>query len=261
MNPFKRIFLFLFVTFIIAISCGLWWISNNYVVPILMYHQVDYASPKKPDTVSPELFEHHLALLSEHNYNVISMDEFVEATLNQERFPRNTIVITFDDGYENNYTYAFPVLKMYDMPAIIFMPSHQIGNEGQLNLEQLKEMINESKITIGSHTRFQKYLPSISGQELEDEIFLSKEKLEEVLGVPIKHFAYPIGGFTPEAKKLVQKAGYLSASTTNRGVDPSNQDIFELNRVRMSDNDTNDFVTRIKFSGYYNVFRKLKKPY
>jgi len=119
----------------------------------------------------------------------------------------------------------------------------------------------EQDIDIGSHTRHHAYLPELSRKEQEDEIKKSKWKLERNLGKRIEYFSYPIGGFSELIKKLVKEAGYKGACATNRGYDRLNKDVFELNRVRFSDNDNRDDILWIKLSGYYNLFREARKPY
>ncbi|MCR4336920.1 MAG: polysaccharide deacetylase family protein, partial [Candidatus Omnitrophica bacterium] len=88
-----------------------------------------------------------------------------------------------------------------------------------------------------------------------------KRILEQELGVPIDHFTYPIGGFNREIQEIVKKAGYQSACTTNRGYERSNKDLYALRRIRLSNDNTSDFLLRVKLSGYYNLTRKLKFPH
>jgi len=260
MSAIKRFFLYFFVIFLLVTSFFLLWISNRYVVPIMMYHNVNYTDVPKANTVSPENFERQMAYLKEHRYHVLSLDELVDKIKNGKRISRRSVVITFDDGYEDNYSYAFDILQKYQFPAIIFVPSDLVGTEGHLVWGQIEEM-HKNGIDIGSHTRFHKYLPDLSFEEQKDEIIESKRILEEAFGSEIKHFAYPIGGFSDQIKRLVKEAGYQSACATNRGYDRTNEDVYELNRIRFGDKDINDFVLWAKLSGYYNTFRKTKSPY
>jgi len=259
MSPIKRFFITLFFIFILASSGFLLWISNKYVVPIMMYHNVNYADEPKANTVSPENFERHMAFLKEHNYQVLSLDDLVEKIKSGKRISHKSVVVTFDDGYEDNYSYAFDILQKYEIPATIFIPSDLIGTKGYLVWDQVKEMLGQG-IHFGSHTRHHTYLPNIPAAGQKEEIEGSKHILEEELGVEINHFAYPIGGFSEQIKGMVREAGYKSACATNRGYDRMNKDVFELNRIRFGDNDGNDFVLWAKLSGYYNTFRKPKSP-
>ncbi len=99
------------------------------------------------------------------------------------------------------------------------------------------------------------------GKALLEEVNGSKDWLEQELGVIKADFAYPAGGFTDEVKRVVQEAGYESACTTNRGYDRFNHDVYELKRVRFSDQDDRIDYLWMKLSGFYNLFRAPKRPY
>lgn len=260
MFRFKKYFVGFAVLCIVIIGGFLFWLSGHYVVPIMMYHNVDFTEELKSNTVSPQNFERQMAYLKDHRYHVLSFDELVQLTVSSQPLPRKSVVITFDDAYEDNYIYAFEILKKYGYPAIIFSPSDLIGQKGHLNWKQVSEMI-KSGITFGSHSRFHTYLPDLSVEKQRDEIIRSKKILEEHLGMAVDYFAYPIGGFSESIKQIVKEAGYKGAAATNRGYDRFNKDVFELNRIRFSDKDDRNDYLWIKLSGYYNLFRATKNPY
>jgi len=236
------------------------WLSNQHVVPIMMYHNVANSETLKANTVSPQRFERHMEYLKQHRFNVIGFDLLVLNLRENKPLPKKSVVITFDDGYEDNYTNAYPILKKYGYPAIMFIPSDLIGNEGYLTWGQVREMAANG-ITFASHSRHHEYLPDLPEHVQRDEIYESKRILEQRLGRPINYFAYPIGGFNDTIKKMVRNAGYIAAVTTNRGFDRRNKNVYELNRIRFSDKDDRDSYLWIKLSGYYNVFREPKKPH
>lgn len=261
MSPTKRFLLTFILIFIVTFSCVSLWVSRRYIVPIMMYHHVNESIETEPMIVSADLFRWQMEYLREHRFRVISLDRFVDAKINGRKIPKKSVVITFDDGFEDNYTYAYPILKEFGFPATIFVPSSQLGLDGQMTLEQLKEMAADDLITIGSHTREHLYLPDLEPPEQKTEILGSKEELEKLLNIEVDHFAYPVGGFDETSKKFVKESGYKSASTTNRGSDRLNNDLFEINRIRFSNKDSSEPILWMKLSGYYNVFRKLKSPY
>lgn len=226
----------------------------------MMYHNVDDTDELKLNTVSPQRFEWHMAYLKKHGFHVLGLEELVQLTGSGGPLPKKSVVITFDDGYEDNYVHAFKILKKYGYPAIIFVPSDLVNEEGYLNWAQMREMI-KNDIMIGSHTRRHAYLPDLSAEEQWDEIAASQKILETNLGVPIDYISYPIGGFSEPIKQLVKDAGYKGAAATNRGYDRLNKDVFELNRIRFSDKDYRIDYLWMKLSGYYNLFRKAKAPY
>jgi peptidoglycan/xylan/chitin deacetylase (PgdA/CDA1 family) len=231
----------------------------RYVAPIMMYHHVDDTHIDQANYVTPQRFEEHLRFLKENKYNVVSLGELVRLIKQKAPIPHKTVAITFDDGYANNYHHAYPLLKKYNFPATIFVPSDSIGQKGRLSLDQIKEM-HKHNITIGSHTRHEAYLPDQDAQTLDGEIRQSKSLLENMLQAEVVFLAYPTGGFTDEVKAMTRTAGYTAACTTNRGYDKSNQDVFELNRIRFSNADNSPVILWAKLSGYYNMFRDCKHP-
>lgn len=259
MFKFKRVIYSAFILIVLASNLFFLWVSNHYVVPIIMYHSVGYAGEDKPNFVRPDHFEYQMAYLREHQFDVVTLGDYLNHIKGIKRLMKKSVVLTFDDGFVDNYTNAFEILKKYDYPAVMFVPSDYINMEGRLTLAQLKEMIKD-KIDIGSHTRHHVYLPDKSQEVIEDEVIESKRILESKLGTKVDFFAYPIGGFNEEVKKVVKLAGYRGATATNRGYDPGNRDLFELNRIRLSNKDVRDHILWMKFSGYYNLLRGRKNP-
>ncbi|MCD4780571.1 MAG: polysaccharide deacetylase family protein [Candidatus Omnitrophica bacterium] len=255
----KLFFIFFLLIFIAGASAAYFWISPQYVVPIMMYHQVEAIDHHEANWVQPVHFEQQMEYLSRYKYNVISLSELIDTIGQNKVLPRNTVVITFDDGYKNNYTNAFPILKKYQFPATVFMPSDKVGLEGRLSYKEIQEMLAHH-VDFGSHTRTESYLPDLDKEQWVKEIEQSKNILDQLLGKNIDLFAYPIGGFSNEIKQLVKDSGYKGACTTNRGYDRYNRDVYELNRIRFSSKDDSSFVLWAKLSGYYNLFRKLKNP-
>lgn len=249
------------VVLIIGILAGvLGFIAPKYhVVPIVMFHRVEAVGEYKPNSINPKTFEFQMEYLAQHQYNVIPLSELVEAIRSNKQLPPKTAVITFDDGTEDNYTIAFPVLKKYNFPATIFMVSGFIDHEGFLKKTQILEM-KDSVINFQSHTKTHAYLPEILPENQRREIFDSKRDLEKVLGMPVDYFSYPVGGYSEDIVKLLQEAGYKGAVTTNRGLGRFNKNVYELKRVRLGERDTSGFALWAKLSGYYNLLRKTKNP-
>ncbi|MBU0469751.1 MAG: polysaccharide deacetylase family protein [Candidatus Omnitrophica bacterium] len=256
----KKFFLIVFIVFLFVFSSILLWVSTNYSVPIIMYHNVGVGDKYENIWVTVDNFDKQLNFLERHKYNVISMDKLIDMISKDVAIPRNTAVLTFDDGEVNNFVNALPVLKRHGLTATFFVPPAKIGKKGRLSWEQLRTM-HEGGMDIGSHGYNEAYLPDLPEAEQKNEIFKSKEILEKMLGSKVNHISYPVGGFSEQIKTIVKEAGYTSASTTNRGTDYRNKDVYELNRIRLSNKDDNDFLLWIKFSGYYNVFRKGKNPH
>jgi len=260
MRPIKKFLTGLAVLTALVALIFTFWMRDRYVVPVMTYHNVsDAVSGRSLNNVTPKSFAWQMKFLKRHRYNVISFDDLVDGLKKGRVFARDTVVIQFDDGNEDNYTNAFPVLKKYHFPAMEFLVSDKVGTPGFLTWDQAKEM-DAHGFKAGAHTRHHVYLPDVSPDAARDEIFGSKKIIEEHLGHTIDYFCYPFGGFTEEVQGVVQEAGFKAAVTTNRGEDRLNRDLFALRRVRMKNSD-NTLVLWAKLSGYYNFFRKSKDAY
>jgi len=237
-------------------------IRQQYVIPILMYHLVNSnASPDDKLTVSVDIFERQMRFLKDHRYNVVSLEEAASLIRDKKKVPPKTIALTFDDGYKDNYTHAFPILKKYNLPATIFVIINEMDRpqNDRLSWDEIKTMRDSGIITFGSHTLTHPYLIKVDSEpELRRQIFDSKKILEEKLGIPVNAFSYPAGGFNSHVRQLVVEAGYKLAVASNPGKKFSNKDIFVLKRLRISSNAGNLLVFWIETSGYYNFIRELK---
>jgi peptidoglycan/xylan/chitin deacetylase (PgdA/CDA1 family) len=221
-----------------------------------MHHDFNY---RVGIAITPENFEMQMHYLKDKHYNVISLDKLVEGIGKGTNFSHNTVVITMDDGYKDNFIYAYPVLKRYGFPAMIFLIANKIGTDGNLmNWDEVKEMYKDN-ISFGGHTKNHVPLSTIKEKDtLWDEISGCKKVIEEHIGKHIDYFSYPYGSFTEEGKKVVKEAGYKGACATNLGHDKLNRaDLYELNRISVRNRD-NSFSLWAKLSGYYNLFRKRK---
>lgn len=254
-----KVFLIVSVLFIALSGSFLFWASDKYVVPIMMYHNVSSSDQPRMNSVTPENFAKQMAYLHKHGYRVVPFSELVNSITEKKTLPKKSVVITFDDGFEDNYTNAFPVLKEYHFPAIIFVVTDIVGKSGFLTWEQIKEM-EKFDISFGSHTRLHAYLPSLDKAEQRNQIRGSKEILEQQLGHQIEYFAYPSGGFNDSILSVLKEAGYKAACTTNRGYRRLNDDPYMIKRIRFGNNDNSDIILWAKLSGYYQVFKKWRNP-
>ncbi|MCM8760762.1 MAG: polysaccharide deacetylase family protein [Candidatus Omnitrophica bacterium] len=241
---------------IVIVAALLLSLKNAYVLPILMYHSIDDNTRLSKLSVSPESFERQMKFLKDHRYNVISVEKAVSYIQNKERVPPKTIAITFDDGFYNNYKYAYPVLKKYGIPATIYVIVGKIGQPGYLGWKEIKEMSDSGLITIGSHTISHLWLPTMNTERLKSELNDSKKILEDKLGKPVKELCYPVGAHDERVKTCARQAGYACALATNPGRFAPNDDIYAIKRVRISRTSNNLFVFWIETSGYYTWIKE-----
>ena len=228
-------------------------LKSQYALPILMYHHVGEPRDLSGLNVSAETFERQMEFLKIHHIHVLSLEEVARRVRMHEALPMNAVVITFDDGYLDNIENAFPILKKMGFPATIFMITENIGRPGWLSDEDLR-ILDESGISIGSHTVHHAYLPDLIGDQISKELRDSKQTLEAILGRPVTLLSYPAGGWNPAARQAADDAGYLGAVTTNHGKGPA--DFLALWRVKISEGRGSLFNFWIKTSGFYHLGKK-----
>jgi peptidoglycan/xylan/chitin deacetylase (PgdA/CDA1 family) len=239
------------------------YLRGKYVAPILMYHCViPNADPANRMAVTDKAFARQMRFLREHHYNVLPLAELADLIRKKEKIPPRSIAVTFDDGYKDNYAYAFPVLKKYRIPATIFIIINDVGLPHKLNWQEIKEMQDSGLVAFGSHTLGPEPLVNIvSAAELRRQVFESKRILEERLGREVGIFSYPEGRFNYGIRKLVIEAGYKTAVATNPGRDYPDDDSFALKRMRITASADNLFVFWLEASGYYSFLREWKYQY
>lgn len=231
-------------------------LSAGYAVPILMYHHIDERDREWKLSVSPASFARQMEFLKAHRYRVLSLDAYADILSAGKRPPKKSVVITFDDGYDNNFVNAYPVLRKMGFPAVIFYQLNGLGRPGYLTQEDMA-ILSENGVEIGSHTLTHAFLPGLKTEELKREIADSKTELEKILGRPVRLFSYPGGGYTPEAAQMVREAGYGAAVATNTGpLEP--KDVFTLRRIRVSRTSDNLFVYWLVCSGFYHWIEAIR---
>jgi len=227
--------------------------------PILGYHRVGTFKGDHVPTVSPETFERQLRFLGRYRYRVLSVRDMAEYLDRGESVPGRSVAITFDDGYEETFTVAWPILKRFGFPAAVFVTPTEVGLPGFATWDQIIAMGRDGMV-VGCHTMSHAYLPLTDADQLAREIMEAKRVIEERLGAPIEYLSYPVGGFSPEIQELVRRAGYRAAFTTNRAWSRRAVDRFALRRVKITERDGHPLIFWAKVSGYYDAFRRLEQP-
>jgi peptidoglycan/xylan/chitin deacetylase (PgdA/CDA1 family) len=208
-------------------------------VPIFIYHSVrphiDGENPEQDAyDVTPELLEQQLQYLKENNYTTISLDDLHDYLVNGVTPALKPVILTFDDGWHNQYVNAFPLLKKYGMTGTFYVYTNVVGKNHFLTWDEIQEM-DHAGMTIGSHTKTHPYLSSLSDSQLREEIIDSKKILEDKLGKPVNHFASPFGYTSDKVVSIIKEAGYSTARTTYRGTYHTTKDLFTLRGILVSD--------------------------
>lgn len=242
-----------------ALCLGAFWLYlwSHYEVPILMYHTLDASRVSDYAAVSAQHFYEQMAFIKKRGYRVISLEDYCRMVKNRQPYAHDLVVITFDDGFKDNVR-AAEILQKFDFPATIFLVTDKIGTDFHLSAEDIRAILRNSRVGIGSHTLTHRSLYMLDGQTQRSEIAGSKEKLQAMFGHKITTITYPGGGYNNETIRLARDADYLCACTTNRGFSRT-RELFALRRIKVTDRDT-EFSLWAKLSGFYNLFRRLRKP-
>ena len=146
--------------------------------------------------------------------------------------PQKPIVLTFDDGYRDFYTDVFPILKKYNVKAVVFVVPNFLGLPNNLDTWMLAEIAKSGLVEIGAHTMNHAYLSGLPLARVKFEVEESKKTLEKILGVKVVSFAYPYGAFDNKTIDVVKKAGFRSAVTEISGTFTLDVNRFFLYRIR-----------------------------
>lgn len=178
-------------------------------VPI-MYHLIMEEPYSKWDNlfVKPGDFESHLAKFIEEDYDFIFADEY-------KIHDGKSVVITFDDGYEDNYTTMFPILQKYNAKATIFIVEKMIGTDGYMNEDQIREMSDSGLVHFGCHTSSHVEIPALKEESIRKELESCNARIEQITAKPCRTFAYPAGKYDDKSKSIVSE--YFDSAFTTKG--------------------------------------------
>lgn len=209
-------------------------------VPILMYHYVSVppegADPYRINlSISPDRFHEQMAWLKDNGYETISLYDLVYAlNTGQPELPEKPVIVTFDDGYIDNYENAFPVLYDLSFTATFFILTDvvDLGTDGYMTWDQLAEM-KESGMDVEVHGRWHEGMANRSYDWLVFHLLGPAETIEATLGYRPRLLAYPSGSYDAYTIEIARQAGYWAAVTTASGREQEKDRIFELQRVRV----------------------------
>lgn len=231
----------------IVVFLGCWTISSYYKiggVSVMNYHAVNDISHSSL-VVTTSDFRDDMKYLANNGYTSITMDELYNYLVHNESLPDKPVLITFDDGYTDNYTNAFPILKEYHMQATLFMIGDAIGTDRFLSAEQLKEM-DANGFHIEAHTYSHKRLTNLDDMTLQADLAKSRTILESLLQRPIRYLAYPQGFNNELVQQRTKDAGYLMAFTVAPGTVKPGDNLFALNRLSIFEGLDHWWILRLR---------------
>jgi len=233
--------------------------SAKNAVPVLNYHQINDRD-ENALTVHTDQFEAQMKYLADNGYHTITPEDMVDAWENGKELPDKPVIITFDDGYADNYRNAYPILKKYNLQGTIFLISDYVSTyPNYLTWTQAEEMQESGLINFESHTLSHEQLDSTSPEETWNQVDGSKKALEWRLRKEINFLAYPCGSYDEELQRMVKEAGYQGAFTVNYGLADKQDNRYLLDRVPIF-GCTNHTLMRFKMRlNYTPIFAPLAR--
>ena len=233
-------------------------VANGPKILVLNYHQVN--NNFNPLAVPVNAFADQMNYLVDNGYIAITPDELASGLAGEISLPEKPVMITFDDGYIDNYTNAFPILRALGLRATVFMVPGFVGKPQYMNWEQLKEM-EKSGINVQSHTMNHMKLEELPDDEIRNELLNSKLALEENLGHPVEFLAYPTGTYNLHIAGIARDAGYKGAFTVKYGNVDLGSNMYALERVPIfqTENTMKNFFERVEYRQSFEEFGWIKK--
>ncbi|NLD87973.1 MAG: polysaccharide deacetylase family protein [Clostridiales bacterium] len=217
-------------------------------VPILMYHAVNEKPwGLKELFMRPSDMEAQIKYLAENGFNTVTFEDLP----NIDKIEK-PVMLTFDDGYEDNYTDLFPILKKYNAKATIFVITDSVGGKNMLTAEQIKEMSDSGLVSIQSHTSTHPSMVSLKETALLRELNDSKMNLARLTGKIPFVLAYPNGEFN-QAVTVAMEEYYEYGLKKQGGIYVTDDKPYEINRIRVSRSTTlSTFKSLVKSAGNIN---------
>ena len=216
---------------------------NEVIVPILLYHHIGIPQNESLYYISPFEFERQMYLLREWGYQTISVELLVRAIKEGAELPPKPIILTFDDGSETVFTNALPILQKYGFTGNAYIVYNYVGINAYMNAEQIRALY-AAGWEIGSHSLSHVDLTVRTDRQI-DEIVDSRTKLQALLGLPIRTFAYPFGAYDKDALHYVHFAGYSAAMGLANDTLQGNKNLFYLYRMVVNGNQNLESFARL----------------
>ena len=221
-------------------------------ITVLNYHKVDNMDISL--SVTPADFTEQMRYLAENDYKTIDIEEFYAGLTGEKELPNNPVLITFDDGYKDNFVNAYPILQKFGFKATVFVISDFVGLKNYMTWDDLREM-SANGISIESHTATHKSLTDLTDEQLKQELAESKKRIESELHREVNFLAYPTGAYNLHIAGLVKDAGYKAAFTVKYGNVDGASNVYAIERVPIfhTENTMKSFRERLIYTPLFSA--------
>lgn len=207
-------------------------------IPILYYHHIQpytdaVGKGQTSLTVDSSVFDSQMADLSQNGFHTVSADELANALRTHTNLPPKTVVITIDDGYKDNFTYAFPILQKYGLKANVMIATGLMEGPDMLSWNDLRTMVSSGVFNAYDHTWSHAALAGASFDKVQAEVITAKKELEDQLGKPVNIFTYPYGSHDDRVAEILVQDGFIAAFSTIAGETQCESFIMSLHRTRI----------------------------
>ncbi|OPZ82763.1 MAG: Poly-beta-1,6-N-acetyl-D-glucosamine N-deacetylase precursor [bacterium ADurb.Bin429] len=231
--------------------------THDFAVPVLMYHRVCELTPREARsplmrdlTVPPVDFAWQMQYLRDNEFTIISVEDVERALRERLPLPVKAVAVTMDDGYRDNFTCAYPILRRHQAPATVFLVTSVVGDAAHLTWEHARNM-RQGDCGFQSHTVHHYDLTTLNDEQLHSELIDSRETITVHLRRPVSQVAYPSGAFNDRVVAGVRAAGYTAAWKKGGGPVTPDCDPLRLPRIRVHGRTTPDDFARKVWSGVY----------
>ena len=206
--------------------------NKNIKIPILMYHSINDNDAENKMVLPINMFKEQILWLNYNNFNSLTLDEAIMA-LENDLIPENPIVITFDDGYVDNYENAFPILKENNIKATFFVITNFVGDGYYMSADMLKEM-QSTGMEIENHTIDHARLSLLSRENIYNEIKGAQEFLRDNIGASGDYLAYPFGWYSNKVINIANELNIKAAVTIQKGKISYKSNRYKLKRIEVA---------------------------
>lgn len=210
-------------------------------VPVLLYHSISADPPAwiAPYTVSPGVFAAHLDAVRDSGRQALTVSEYVDAARGITAMPADPVVITIDDGFADFRHNALPALVERDLPSTLYVTTGSLADRPQESVLPPAEMLRSTELAeletagveIGAHSHSHRQMDLLSARVAEKEIVQSGTILADLLGHPIRSFAYPHGYWRRTVRRLVGEAGFDSCCAVGESLSPAGENQLAISRL------------------------------